>query len=424
MKRSIHKLSARTVETKRKPGLYGDGGGLYLQVGPSGSKAWLFRFMQRGRAREMGLGSINAVSLLDARERALACRKQLANGVDPIEARGAVRLQERLEAAKAITFRESAAAYIEAHKVAWRNGKHAEQWKNTLNTYAGPVIGDLPIQGVDTDLVLRVLEQDVRDEKGKVLGQLWSTKPETASRVRGRVEAVLDWAKARGLRVGENPARWRGHLDQLLPKRSKVRRVEHHAALPYLDIGAFVVKLREQQGVAARALEFGILTAARTQEVIGATWPEIDLERKTWTVPAGRMKGHREHRVPLSDRAVEVLEQMQKSKQSAYVFPGGKENEPLSNAAMLALVQRRMGHSDLTIHGFRSTFRDWTAEHSNFPREVAEAALAHAIANKSEAAYQRGDLFEKRRKLMVAWADYVNHKRSDAKVRQLAKAAA
>jgi len=411
MKRTIHKLSARTVESKRKPGLYGDGGGLYLQVGPSGSKAWLFRFMLRGRAREMGLGSLNAVSLQDARERALRCRKQLASGIDPIEARGAERLQERLDAAKAITFRECAAAYIEAHKVAWRNGKHAEQWKNTLNTYAGPVIGDLAVQGVDTDLVLRVIEP------------IWKDKPETASRVRGRIEAVLDWAKARGLRTGENPARWRGHLDQLLPKRSKVRLVEHHAALPYLDIGAFVAKLRGQQGVAARTLEFTILTAARTQEVLGATWAEIDMERRTWTIPAARMKGHREHRVPLSDRALEILEQMREAKQSDYVFPGGKEKEPLSNAAMLALVQRRMGHADLTIHGFRSTFRDWTAEQSNFPREVAEAALAHAVANKAEAAYQRGDLFEKRRKLMTAWSDYIARRRV-AKVSELSRAVA
>jgi integrase len=412
MKRSIHRLSMRTVETKRKPGLYADGGGLYLQVGPSGSKAWLFRFMLRGRAREMGLGSINARTLQEARDEALACRKQLLQGVDPIEARNAKDAQERLNAAKAITFRECAAAYIEAHRAGWKNGKHVEQWRNTLDTYAGPTIGNLPVQGVDTGLVLRVLEP------------IWKDKPETASRVRGRVEAVLDWAGARGFRVGENPARWRGHLDKLLPKRSKVRRVKHHAALPYLDIAAFVAKLREQPGIAARALDFAIITATRTQEVIGAQWDEFDLARETWTIPAGRMKAQREHRVPLPDQAVKIIEEMRKAKQSDYVFPGAHDDEPLSNAAMLALLKRRMGRADLTVHGFRSTFRDWTAEQSNFPREVAEAALAHVLSDKTEAAYQRGDLFEKRRKLMQAWADYVNHTRAEGKVRQLAKAAA
>ena len=411
MKRSIHRLSARTVETKRKPGLYGDGGGLYLQVGPSGSKAWLFRFMLRGRAREMGLGSINARTLQEARDEALACRKLLLQGNDPIEARDAQRAQEKLDAAKAMTFRECAAAYIEAHRAGWKNGKHADQWRNTLDTYAGPVIGDLPVQGVDTGLVLRVLEP------------IWKDKPETATRTRGRIEAVLDWASARGFRPGENPARWRGHLDKLLPKRSKVRRVEHHAALPYLDVSAFVAQLREQPGVAARTLEFAILTATRTQEVIGAKWVEIDLTRKTWTIPAARMKAQREHRAPLPDRALKIIEQMQEARHSDYVFPGAREDEPLSNAAMLALLKRRMGRNDLTVHGFRSTFRDWTAEQSNFPREVAEAALAHVLSDKTEAAYQRGDLFEKRRKLMQAWADYVGRQRG-GKVSQLSKAAA
>lgn len=423
MKRSIHKLSARTVEAKRKPGLYGDGGGLYLQIGPSGSKAWLFRFMLRGRAREMGLGSINARSLTEARDEAQACRKLLLQGKDPIDTRDAQDERERLTAAKAITFRECAAAYIEAHKAGWKNGKHGEQWKNTLDTYAAPIIGDLSVQGVDTGLVLRVLQQEVDDAKEKK-GQLWNVRPETASRVRGRVEAVLDWATARGFRAGENPARWRGHLDKLLPKRSKVKSVEHHAALPYLEVGAFVAQLQEQPGVASRALEFAIVTATRTQEVIGAKWDEIDLARKTWTIPAARMKAHREHRVPLSDRAVKIMEQMSKGKHSDYVFPGGRDDEPLSNAAMLALLKRRMGRADLTVHGFRSTFRDWTAEQSTFPREVAEAALAHVLSDKTEAAYQRGDLFEKRRKLMQAWADYVSRQRSGAGVSQLSRARA
>ena len=368
--------------------------------------------MLRGRAREMGLGSINARSLPEARDEALACRKLLLQGIDPIEARNARDAQERLTTAKAITFRECAAAYIEVHKAGWKNGKHADQWKNTLNTYAAPLVGELPIQGIDIGLVLQILEP------------IWKSKPETASRVRGRVEAVLDWATARGFRAGENPARWRGHLDKLLPKRSKVRSVEHHAALPYFEVGAFVTQLQEQHGVAARALEFAIVTAARTQEVIGVKWDEIDLARKTWTVPASRMKAHREHRVPLSDQAAKIIEQMQKAKHSDYVFPGGREDQPLSNAAMLALLKRRMGRADLTVHGFRSTFRDWTAEQSNFPREVAEAALAHVLSDKTEAAYQRGDLFEKRRKLMQAWTDYVGRARSGGKVSQLSKAGA
>lgn len=396
MARQLNKLSARSVESKRLPGVYSDGGGLYLQVGPSGSKSWLFRFMRHGKAREMGLGALHTVTLPDARDKALACRKLLDGGADPIEARDANRQKAQLDAAKALTFSECAAAYIEANKAGWKNDKHADQWKNTLGTYAAPVLGTLAVQTIDTTLVLRVIEP------------IWTKKPETAGRVRGRIEAVLDWATARGFRVGENPARWRGHLDKLLPKRSKVKRVEHHAALPYCDVGAFVGRLREQQGVAARALEFMICTVARTGEVIGAQYPEFDLPAKVWTVPASRMKAQREHRVPLSDRAVQIIEDMQKARRGDYLFPGAREGEPLSNAAMLALLQRRMERADLTVHGFRSTFRTWTAERTNFPRELAEAALAHVLSDKTEAAYQRGDLFEKRRKMMTAWAAFLD----------------
>jgi integrase len=407
MARPLHKLSARTVETKRAPGVYGDGGGLYLQIGPSGAKAWLFRFMLHGKARTMGLGALHTISLPDAREKALACRKVLNAGADPIEARKADQAKAQLDAAKALTFGECAGAYIEANKTGWKNDKHADQWKNTLDTYAAPIIGQYPVQAVDTTALVRILEQEVRDSKGKASGSFWNTKPETANRVRGRIEAVLDWATARGFRVGENPARWRGHLDKLLPRRSKVKRVEHHAALPYCDMGSFVGRLREQQGVAARALEFMICTAARTGEVIGAQWPEFDLQAKVWTVPASRMKAQREHRVPLSDRAVQIIEDMQKAKRGDYVFPGARAGAPLSNAAMLALLQRRMERADLTVHGFRSTFRTWAAERTNFPRELAEAALAHVLSDKTEAAYQRGDQFEKRRKMMQAWAAFL-----------------
>jgi integrase len=414
MARQLHKLSARSVEAKRKPGLYGDGGGLYLQVGPSGSKAWLFRFMLRRRAREMGLGPLNAVSLQEARDKALVCRKLLVAGVDPIEHRNAERAKAQLEAAKALTFGECAAAYIEANKAGWKNAKHAAQWKNTLDTYAVPVIGALPVQAIDTGLVLQVIEP------------IWREKPETANRVRGRIEAVLDWAKVRGFRAGDNPARWRGHLEKSLPKRSRVRRVEHHAALPYTEIGAFVARLREQRGVAARALEFSIYAVARTGEVTGAQWPEFDLKAKVWTVPAARMKAHREHRVPLPDRAIRILEEMQRIRRDGdkYAFPGVREGEPLSNAAMLAVLQRRMGRKDLTVHGFRSTFRTWAAERSNFPRELAEAALAHVLSDKTEAAYQRGDLFEKRRKMMQAWAAFLEVEQGGAKVSPIRRAAA
>jgi integrase len=397
MARQLHKLSARTVATKRKPGLYGDGGGLYLQVGPSGSKAWLFRFTIRERARAMGLGALNAVSLPEARERARECRRLLVDGVDPIKARNARREQAQLEAAKALSFAECATAYIDANKAGWRNTKHAAQWKSTLETYAAPVIGALPIQAIDTGLVLRVIEP------------IWRQKPETANRVRGRIEAVLDWATVRGYRAGDNPARWRGHLEETLPKRSKVQRVRHHAALPYAEISAFVSRLREQQGVARRALEFAICTVARTGEVIGARWPEFDLASKVWTVPAARMKAHREHRVPLSGRAVEILEEMLRIRRDAqsYVFHGARHGQPLSGAAMLAVLQRRLKRDDLTVHGFRSTFRTWAAERTSFPRELAEAALAHVLSDKTEAAYQRGDLFEKRRKMMQAWAAFL-----------------
>jgi integrase len=402
MARQLHKLSARSVQTRRTAGLYADGGGLYLQVGPSGSKAWLFRFMLRGRAREMGLGPLHSVSLQEAREKALACRKLRLAGVDPIEQREADRAQARLEAAKALTFAECAAAYIEANKAGWKNAKHASQWKNTLDTYAAPVIGKLAVQAIDTNSVARIIEP------------IWREKPETANRVRGRIEAILDWATARGFRAAENPARWRGHLDKLLPKRSKVKRVEHHAALPFVEIGAFVGRLREQQGVAARALEFGIYTAARTGEVTGAQWREFDLQEKVWSIPSTRMKAQREHRVPLSERVVTILEGMREMRLGEHVFPGAREGEPLSNAAMLAVLQRRMGREDLTVHGFRSTFRTWAAERTNFPRELAEAALAHVLSDKTEAAYQRGDLFEKRRRLMWAWATFIEAENGSA----------
>ena len=395
MPRTVEKLSPLKVQKEKKPGLYGDGAGLWLHVGPTGGKSWVYRFMLDGTAREMGLGPLHTISLAEARQAAAECRKLRLAGIDPIDARVEKRKARRLEAAKAITFKSCAAKYIAANRAAWRNAKHAAQWDATLAAYACPVIGELSVAEIDTGHVTRILEP------------IWATKPETAARVRGRIEAVLDYARTHRWREGENPARWRGHLENVLPRRSKVRKVVHHAALPWSEIGAFMVKLGKQEGVAAMALRFAVLTAARTGEVIGARWDEIDLLGSTWTVPAGRMKGGREHRVPLPGAAVAVLHEAARLRETGtiVVFPGAKKGKPLSNMAMLVLL-RRMGRGDLTSHGFRSTFRDWAAEMTGYQREVVEAALAHAIPDKVEAAYRRGDLFEKRRRLMGEWAEF------------------
>jgi integrase len=384
---------AALVRTK-KPGHHGDGGGLYLQISRyAGSASWVFRYRMRGRLREAGLGSVDTWSLAEARERARQFRQLRGEDRDPIEERRAGQQKARVEAAKAMTFQACAQAYIKAHAAGWRNPKHAEQWPNTLGTYVYPVFGAVPVQAVDVGLVMKALEP------------IWTQKPETASRIRGRIESVLDWATARGYRQGENPARWRGHLENLLPKKSKVRRVEHHAALPYEEISSFMAELRGQESIAARALEFAILTAARTGEAIGARWGEIDLAERLWAVPGERMKAGREHRVPLSDRALVIVEEMRAIRSGDFVFGGARTGRSLSNMAM-TMTLRRMGCGELTVHGFRSTFRDWAAERTNFPSEVAEMALAHVVGDKVEAAYRRGDLFQKRRQLAEAWARF------------------
>jgi integrase len=395
MARIIGKLTALKVEKTHQPGMYGDGGGLYLRVSNDATKNWVFRFMLNGRPRWMGMGPLHTVSLSEARRRAGEHRLRRHDGIDPIEARRAERLKSRLDAAKAVTFKECATSYIKVHRAGWSNGKHAAQWEATLATYADPIIGKLSVQAIDTALVLKVLEP------------IWVAKPETAGRVRGRIEAVLDWATAREYRQGENPARWRGHLDKLLPARAKVRRVEHHAALPYAELPSFLEVLRKQEGISARALEFTILTAARTGESISARWNEFDLLNKTWTIPAKRMKAGREHRVPLSARALAILEEMQSSgdPHDGFVFPGGKAGRPLSNMAFLMLL-RRMERDDLTAHGFRATFKTWASDRTSFQNEIVEAALAHVVGSKVEQAYQRGDMFEKRRRLMQQWAVY------------------
>jgi integrase len=376
-----------------KPGYYSDGGGLYLKVSGAAGRSWVFRYRVAGRLREMGLGSAHTISLADARQAATECRKLRVQGVDPIDARRNDRIRAKLEAATGMTFRECAERYVAAHRVGWRNAKHAEQWRSTLATYTFPIFADLPVQAIDLGLVMKAIEP------------LWATKTETASRLRGRIESILDWAATRGYRTGDNPARWRGHLDNLLPKRTKVRKVQHHAALPYAQVGSFIEALHRQQGIAAMALEFCILTATRTSETIGARWEEVDLDGAVWTIPADRIKAGKEHKVPLPTPATAILRRLAAARSSAFVFPGGKAGRPLSNMALLALL-RRMGRPDLTVHGFRSAFRDWAAELTNFPREVCEMALAHTIGDKVEAAYRRGDLFAKRRQLMEGWARY------------------
>jgi integrase len=384
-------LTTKAVEAKRARGRYSDGEGLVLQVSKWGTKSWVFRYKRGGRDRHMGLGPVDALSLADARERARKCRRLLLDDLDPIEQRKGERQRLRLEAARGLTFMACAESYVEAHAAAWRNAKHRAQWGSTLETYAYPVIGELAVAAIDTALVLKCLEP------------IWVSKPETAKRLRGRIENILNWATVRGHRVGDNPARWRGHIDQLLPAPGKVRAVKHHAAMSYADLALFMGELRERGDVGARALELAVLTALRTGEVIGAEWAEIDLGAKVWTVPAVRMKTAREHRVPLSRRALDILGAM--ARESNFVFSGGRKGQPLSNMAMLKTLER-MGYGDVTVHGFRSTFRDWAAETTGYPNHVVEMALAHAVGDKVEAAYRRGDLFEKRRRLMDEWARY------------------
>lgn len=393
MARLIDKLTPLGVSKATKPGHYGDGAGLWLQVSATGSKSWIFRFTLAGKQREMGLGSVHTVSLPEARAKAKACRLILLEGKDPLETRKASKLAEALERAKMMTFDQCAAAYIAAHRSGWKNPKHASQWENTLATYASPIIGKMPVALVDTALVV------------KVLSPIWQTKTETATRLRGRIESILDWATVSEYRQGDNPARWRGHLDNLLADPGRSKRTEHHPALPWQEVGAFMAALRKQEGIAARAVELVILTACRSGEVRLATWAEFDLDAALWVIPAERMKAKREHRVPLSAAVLALLESM--PRMGDLVFPGAKPGKPLSDMSMTAVL-RRMNRSDITVHGFRSTFRDWCAESvaNSFPREVCEHALAHSLPDKVEAAYRRGDLIEKRTMLMQAWADY------------------
>lgn len=403
--RALNKLSAVGINRLKNPGLYGDGGGLWLRVTPAGTKHWVFRFMLDGTAKAMGLGPLHTVNLAEARERARRARLLLLDKIDPLAERQAKQAAERAAEAKRVTFREAADAYMAGHRAGWKNAKHAEQWSSTLESYAYPVVGDLHVAAIDTALVLKILEP------------IWAVKTETASRVRGRIEAVLDWARARHLREGENPARWRGHLDKLLPAKTRIRKVRHQPAMPFVDVPAFMAELRGNETISARALEFTILTAARTGETIGARWSEIDFAAKLWIAPGERTKSGREHRVPLCDRALAILSAVPREGDGAgYVFPGARRNRPLSNMAMLELLRGLRKDSGFTVHGFRSSFRDWAAERTNYPREIAEAALAHVVGDKVEAAYRRGDALEKRRRLMAAWAGYCGNPKAAGEV--------
>lgn len=387
MARIQNKLSARAVATIAKHGRHSDGNGLYLVVDRSGARRWIFMFRWGGKLKELGLGGLTAVSLAEARDSAADARRLVKAGINPIQARRAAKAAE----ASAKTFGDVADLLMASIAPGFRSEKHAAQWKSTLLTYAAS-LRTKPIATIGTDDVLEVLQP------------IWLSKPETAGRVRGRIERVLDAARAKGLREGENPARWRGHLDQLLPHRPKIEQ-HHHAAMPYEAVPGFAAKLRESDSVAARALEFSILCASRTAEVVEARWAEIDREAKLWIIPAERMKAGREHRVPLCDRAVAILGIAEKMKIGEFIFPGQRRSKPLSNMAM-AMLMRRLGAEAFTVHGFRSSFRDWAGEDTSFPREVAEAALAHVIGNKVEQAYRRADALAKRRKLMDAWAGY------------------
>ncbi|MSP21245.1 MAG: DUF4102 domain-containing protein [Alphaproteobacteria bacterium] len=407
MPRKAGGLTAAKVRTA-PPGRYGDGDGLYLLVRPRDARFWLFRYTMRGgKMREMGLGRAGtdkaAVTLAEAREKAATLIRFVRAGVDPLDQRAERTAQEAAQAQtaaiKGVTFKTVAERYLDAHSHTWRNPKHQAQWRSTLDHYAHPIMGDVPVGTIGVEHVLAAVEP------------IWRTKPETARRVRGRIESVLDYATVRQWRSGENPARWRGHLDTLLGSRAKVATVKHHAALPWSGVAAFVADLRLQGGAAARALEFAILTAARSGEVLGARWSEIDLERRVWTVPAARMKAGREHRVPLSSPAIAVLGTMAEMRTTAsadaYVAPGAVGGRPLSTMAM-AMLLRRMQRGDITVHGFRSSFRDWVGEATAHPREVAEAALAHVLGGKTETAYARGDLFDKRRLLMDDWGVFAS----------------
>jgi integrase len=383
----LGRLKASEI-TKLGPGRHHDGGGLYLVVGKGNARSWIFRYFRDGKSHDFGLGPAHTLGLADARERAFECKAALYRGNNPVRMRQAEREERVLAVAKAMTFEQAAGQYIAAHKAKWRGDRQERQWRQSLAAYVFPILGKLPVRVIDTELVVKVLEP------------IWFTKTETATRIRNRIELILDWATARGYREGDNPARWRGHLKSQFPERGQLQKTVHHAALPFAEIGTFMTELRRLDDVPARALELLTLTALRTDEVRLAQWNEINRAERVWTVPAERMKGKQPHRVPLSDAALQVFDAMEAMKAGRFVFPG--RNGAFGPAEMRRILgSLRAG---LTVHGLRSTFRDWAKE-AAYPDDVAEKALAHQVAkNQSEAAYLRTDLLERRRPLMNDWA--------------------
>lgn len=427
MARKSKEKSALEVGRISETGYHFVGGvaGLVLQVTKSGTRSWLLRVLVGGRRREIGLGGYPDVTLAGAREAARSTKEKIKTGIDPVAERQAARSALAAAVASAVTFKMAAKKYIEANESSWKNPKHAAQWTSTLETYAFPSIGHLQVAHIDTPHILGVLEP------------IWKIKTETASRLRGRIESVLDWAKVHGYRTGENPARWKGHLDHILPARAKVQKVKHHPALDYRKVSAFMTALKAVDGLGARALEFGILCASRSNEVRGATWEEIDENARVWIIPANRMKAEREHRVPLSSAAVAILQSLPRMVGTSLIFPNSK-NGNLSDMTLTAVIRRmhdartKAGHAGwcdsigniITAHGFRSTFRDWAGETTAYPREVIEHALAHQLKDKAEAAYQRGDLLEKRRRLMADWAKHCTTVETVAEITPIRRKAA
>ena len=388
----IEKLTALKVVKLSKPGRYADGNGLYLQITKTLVKSWLFRYERNGRERQMGLGPVHSIGLADAREAARLARAQLAKGVDPLEQRNALLEASKAQELQNLDFDGCAAEYIKSRRDEWKNEKHCKQWESTLALHASPHIGKLHVRKINTALVMKVLQP------------IWTTKTVTASRVRERIERILSWAAKKGYREGENPARWEGHLEELLPKPHKLKKVTHYPAMAYRDVGAFMRDLRIERGFGARALEFTILTACRSGEVLGATWQEVDLRARVWTIPAERMKNSKEHRVPLTGPAMDVLK-MVRGYHASHVFPGAQKDKLLSDMAMLKVLQR-MGRSTVTVHGFRSSFRDWAEEMTTYPSTIAEMCLAHTVGSAVENAYRRSDLFNRRRELMTDWSKW------------------
>jgi integrase len=407
VKRNHESGKLAAIALKKYPdGWHADGGNLYLFV-RGASRTWVFRYTApNGQRRNMGLGSLNDVGLSRARDLAKQHKSALkdpANPIDPIDVAFTAKQMRRVETAKQMTFKQCARAFIESKKYEWKNAKHVQQWENTLVAYAYPTFGDLSVSDIDTGLVT------------KCLVDIWTSKTETATRVRGRIESVLDWAKVNEYRTGENPARWRGHLDKILPTPAKVSRVKHHPALPHREIGKFMIDLRLREGQGARALELTILTAARSGEIRGAQWSEINFAERLWIVPADRMKAGKEHRIPLSDAALKILQQLPRAQHSDLIFPSENSGKPISDMTISAVL-KRMEVTGVTVHGFRSTFRDWCSDCTNYSNELAEMALAHTIKNSTEAAYRRSDVLERRRSMMKDWADYCGRVQLQANV--------